>query len=39
MRNLLKDLSICRQPNITVGGNPTYIEFGKDYLEKLFSRP
>jgi DNA mismatch repair protein MutL len=39
MRNLLKDLSICSQPNITVGGNPTYIEFGKDYLEKLFSRP
>jgi DNA mismatch repair protein MutL len=39
MRNLIKDLSICRQPNITIGGNPTYIEFGKDYLEKLFSRP
>ncbi len=38
MRNLLKDLSGCRQSNITVGGNPTYIEFGKDYLEKLFSR-
>ena len=39
MRNLINDLSLCRQPNLTAGGNPTYIEFGKDYLEKLFSRP
>jgi DNA mismatch repair protein MutL len=38
MRNLIKDLSVCQQPNITVSGNPTYVEFGKDYVEKLFSR-
>jgi DNA mismatch repair protein MutL len=38
MRNIINDLSACRQPNVTVGGNPTYIEFGRDYLEKLFSR-
>lgn len=38
MRNLVNDLSACRQPNLTVSGNPTYVEFGKDYLEKLFTR-
>jgi DNA mismatch repair protein MutL len=38
MRNIITDLSACRQPNVTFGGNPTYIEFGRDYLEKLFSR-
>jgi DNA mismatch repair protein MutL len=37
MSALLEDLSSCDQPNRTPDGHPTYIEFHKDYLEKLFS--
>ena len=38
MRVLTTDLFKCNQPNVTAGGNPTYIEFKKDYLEQLFKR-
>lgn len=38
MRGLTTDLFKCAQPNVTAGGNPTYIEFKKDYLEQLFKR-
>jgi DNA mismatch repair protein MutL len=38
MKSLIEDLFNCAQPNMSAGGNPTYIEFKKDYLEKLFSR-
>jgi DNA mismatch repair protein MutL len=38
MQQLVNDLFACAQPNITAGGNPTYIEFKNDYLEKLFGR-
>jgi DNA mismatch repair protein MutL len=38
MRTLVDDLFKCRQPNVTAGGNPTYIEFKRDYLEQLFKR-
>jgi DNA mismatch repair protein MutL len=38
MQGLINDLFACAQPNITSNGNPTYIEFKKDYLEKLFGR-
>lgn len=38
MRNLTEELFQCNQPNITPAGNPTYIEFKKDYLEKLFGK-
>lgn len=38
MRSLITELFNCRQPNITASGNPTYIEFKKDYLEQLFKR-
>jgi DNA mismatch repair protein MutL len=38
MESLINDLFACMQPNITAGGNPTYIEFKNDYLEKLFGR-
>lgn len=38
MRRLIDDLFQCRQPNVTAGGNPTYIEFKRDYLEQLFKR-
>ncbi len=38
MRNLVDDLFACTQHNITPGGDPTFIEFKKDYVEKLFGR-
>ncbi len=38
MRNLVADLFACKQHNITPGGDPTFIEFQKDYVEKLFGR-
>ncbi len=36
MRSLVEDLFRCSTPNATPNGNPTYMEFKKDYLEKLF---
>ncbi|MHA4808222.1 DNA mismatch repair endonuclease MutL [Flavitalea flava] len=38
MRTLVDELFACAQPNITPGGDPTYIEFKKDYVERLFGR-
>jgi DNA mismatch repair protein MutL len=38
MRRLVDDLFACAQHNVTPGGDPTYIEFKKDYVEKLFGR-
>lgn len=38
MQSLIDDLFACTQPNITAGGNPVYIEFKNDYLEKLFGK-
>ena len=38
MRVLVDDLFACAQHNVTPGGDPTYIEFKKDYVEKLFGR-
>ncbi len=36
MRHLLSDLFSCTMPNTTVDGEPTFIEFKNDYLEKMF---
>ncbi len=36
IKSLVEDLFACVTPNLTASGNPTYIEFKKDYLEKLF---
>ena len=38
MRTLVDELFACAQHNITPGGDPTYIEFKKDYVERLFGR-
>ena len=38
MKRLLADLFDCMQPNITPSGRPTYLEFKKDQLEKMFGR-
>lgn len=36
MQQLIADLFACDQPNITPDGNPTYLEFKKEQLEKMF---
>lgn len=38
MQNLVADLFACGQPNATPSGRPTYLEFKKDQLEKMFGR-
>jgi DNA mismatch repair protein MutL len=38
MQSLTQDLFTCAQPNITPTGKPTYLEFKKDQLEKVFGR-
>lgn len=38
MQALVVDLFNCALPNTTPGGQPTFIEFRQEYLEKLFSR-
>jgi DNA mismatch repair protein MutL len=36
MQSLVSALFDCEQPNISPASHPTYIEFKKDWLEKLF---
>ncbi|MBX3252974.1 MAG: DNA mismatch repair endonuclease MutL [Chitinophagaceae bacterium] len=38
MKTLADDLFACSQHNITPSGNPTYISFKTDYLEKMFGK-
>jgi DNA mismatch repair protein MutL len=38
MQQLVSDLFLCNQPNITPSGRPTYLEFKKEQLEKMFGR-
>jgi DNA mismatch repair protein MutL len=38
MKNLVDDLYNCNTPNITPNGKPTYLEFKKEELDKLFGR-
>lgn len=38
MKCLTDDLFSCETPNCTPGGKPTYLEFKKDELEKMFGR-
>ncbi len=33
---LTAQLFNCQTPNLTPGGNPTFVEFKEDYLEGLF---
>jgi len=37
MKTLVDQLFNCTQSNATPDGKPTYIEFKKEYVEKLFS--
>ena len=38
MTNLVTDLFACRQPNTTPSGRPTYMEYKKDQLDRMFGR-
>ena len=38
MRQLLNDLFACEQANVNPAGNPTYLEFNHDQLERLFGK-
>lgn len=38
MKLLAEQLFACSQPNITPSGNPTYIAFKRDYLERMFGK-
>ncbi len=38
MKTLVEDLFNCAVPNSTANGKPTYLEFKKDELDKLFGR-
>ena len=38
MKVLVEDLFGCSTPNITANGKPTYLEFKKDELDKVFGR-
>lgn len=38
MRHLVNDLFACEQPNISPDGNPTYLEFKQEQLERMFGR-
>ncbi|MBL7702349.1 MAG: DNA mismatch repair endonuclease MutL [Ferruginibacter sp.] len=38
MTSLIEDLFNCAVPNTTANGKPTYLEFKKDELDKMFGR-
>jgi DNA mismatch repair protein MutL len=38
MRQLVNDLFACEQSNSTPDGNPTYLEFKQEQLEKMFGK-
>jgi len=38
MKQLVNDLFACEQSNSTPAGNPTYLEFNQEQLEKMFGR-
>ncbi len=38
MQTLIEDLFKCQTPNTTATGNPTFIEFKEDYLDRMFTK-
>ncbi|OSZ73829.1 DNA mismatch repair protein MutL [Chitinophagaceae bacterium IBVUCB2] len=38
MRQLVNDLFACEQSNSTMDGNPTYLEFKQEQLERMFGK-
>ncbi len=35
---LLEDLFLCKHPNVSPGGRPTYVEYDVEYLTRLFEK-
>jgi DNA mismatch repair protein MutL len=35
---LIGELFQCSTPNVTPTGNPTYLEFKEDYLDRMFAK-
>ncbi|MBX2931605.1 MAG: DNA mismatch repair endonuclease MutL [Chitinophagaceae bacterium] len=38
MQTLIENLFQCTTPNVTPSGNPTYLEFKEDYLDRMFGK-
>ena len=38
MQTLIEDLFRCQTPNTTATGNPTFVEFKEDYLDRMFTK-
>ncbi|MBM3415072.1 MAG: DNA mismatch repair endonuclease MutL [Bacteroidetes bacterium] len=38
MHQLVNDLFACEQPNVSPDGNPTFLEFKQEQLEKMFGK-
>lgn len=38
MQHLVSDLMGCRQPNLSPGGRPTFLEFKKEQIDKMFEK-
>jgi len=38
MQALIEDLFKCQTPNTTATGNPTFVEFKEDYLDRMFTK-
>ncbi|MBK6937263.1 MAG: DNA mismatch repair endonuclease MutL [Chitinophagaceae bacterium] len=38
MRQLVNDLFACEQPNVSPDGNPTYLEFKLEQLDRMFGK-
>jgi DNA mismatch repair protein MutL len=38
MQTLIEDLFKCQTPNTTATGNPTFVEFKEDYLDRMFTK-
>ena len=38
MRQLVNDLFACEQSNVSPDGNPTYLDFNQEQLEKMFGK-
>lgn len=38
IRHLINDLFACEQPNVSFDGNPTYLEFKQEQLERMFGK-
>ncbi len=38
MKQLVEELFVCNTPNITPTGNPTFVDFKEDYIDRMFGK-